>query len=154
MESNNAEANKEDEDNDEDEDEDDDDGDGDDDLFFSDDEETEVDESTETFTIAETLNKVRAIVKFFKSSTVRNDHLQEKVRIAIGHELSLKLDVKHRWNSIHPMLESFIKLKGPIEEVLRVFNATDLFLGIDFQVLADLCSILKPLELIVLALGR
>ena len=69
--------------------------------------ETEAERVTEIFKIAEILNKVRVIVKFFKSSTVRNDILQAKVRIELEHELHLVLDVKHRWNSIYPMLESF-----------------------------------------------
>lgn len=120
-------------------------------FFEDDDTESEV---SEEINLAEILNKVRAIVKFFKNSTVRNDILQQKICIELGHELHLKLDVKHRWNSIHPMLETFLKCSKSIEEVLKELNACNLIRGIDFEVLRQLCAIIEPLLLTVLALGR
>jgi len=108
---------------------------------------------SEALTIAEILNKVRGIVNFF-NSPVRNDILQKKVESVIGHELKLKHDVKHRWNSISTMLETLLKLQTPIKETLEELNASHLFLGIDFEVVEDLCNIMKPLVLTVLALSR
>ena len=53
------------------------------------------------------LQKVRAVVKFFRSSPKRNDFLLDQLRKSLGHEITLCLDVKTRWNSIITMLESF-----------------------------------------------
>ena len=122
-------------------------------LSLSEDEE-DGEEVSESVTVATILNTVRTIVKFFKLSTVRNDILQAKIVNEIGHELILELDVKHRWNSIQPMLHKFLMVQKPIEEALKELNASHLFLGIDVNVLKDLCSILKPIELTALALGR
>jgi len=124
------------------------------DFSLSEDEETNSEVNVEIFSLAKILNKVRAIVKFFKYSTVRNDILQERISAELGKGLHLKMDVKHRWNSIHPMLESFLKLRKPIAEVLKELNATHLIQGINFEIVEKLCSIMEPILLTVHALSR
>jgi len=51
------------------------------------------------------VQKVRAIVKFFKRSATRNDALlQPYVKAEFGKEISLVLDCRTRWNSLFELI--------------------------------------------------
>jgi len=104
--------------------------------------------------IQKNLQNVRILIKFLKKSSVRNSILQKKIIDEIGHELELQLDVKHRWNSIHPMLEKLLRVRIPIQNTLIELNALHLVSGIDFEKLSSLMNAIKPLTLAVETLGR
>lgn len=104
--------------------------------------------------IQNNLKNVRNLIKFFKKSSVRNSILQKQIIDEIGHELELKLDVKHRWNSIHSMLEILVRVRVPIQNALIELNALHLVSGIDFEKMSRLMNVIKPLTLAVETLGR
>lgn len=133
-------------------DDDNDDDDFQDNAFFDDlSEEEFVDDDVD---IQKNLKNVRVLIKFLKKSSIRNSILQKKIADEIGHELELQLDVKHRWNSIYPMLEKLIKVRVPIQNTLVEINALYLLSGIDFNKLSNLMNVIKPLTLAVETLGR
>ena len=80
------------------------------------------------------INKVRNIVKFFRSSPRRNDNLQ---RIILNEpweegeeemkELNLILDTKAGWSSLFPSLERYYKLRKPVKKALYDEGREDLF---------------------------
>ena len=60
------------------------------------------------------VSKVRTIIGKFTGSHVQNDYLQDLVREALGHELSLAKDMKTRWSSLIVMLEKFLNIMPQI----------------------------------------
>ena len=68
------------------------------------------------------INKVRAIVKIFRTSPLKHDKLQVYVREQIGTELVLKLDVKTRWYSMCDMMERFLKIRQSVAKAMIDFN--------------------------------
>ena len=64
------------------------------------------------------IQKVRKVVKIFRSSPTKNDKvLQKYVKEEFWKELSLVLDSKTRWNSLVSMIERFFKLKNCIKKI-------------------------------------
>ena len=58
------------------------------------------------------IQKVRKICKSFRKSSVKNENFLQKCMIeSHGKEISLKLDMKVRWNSTKEMLEIFLKVR-------------------------------------------
>ena len=51
-------------------------------------------------TVSDFISKVRAIVKVFRKSPLKNDYLQRNCEKELGKRLSLVLDTKTRWNSL------------------------------------------------------
>lgn len=100
------------------------------------------------------LKPLRIVVKFFKRSTVKNNLLQIYVKDEHGTELELLLDVKTRWNSIAPMIERALKIKGSLQQALEELGRSDLWEAIDMEFLEELLSILSPIKLTVEALSR
>jgi hypothetical protein len=68
-------------------------------------------ESTENFNLRTVIVKIRKIVKMFRRSPLKNEVLQNHVKVDHGKELQLFLDTKTRWNSLVAMLERFELLK-------------------------------------------
>ena len=68
-------------------------------------------EFSHSYTIAETMQKSRKLVKFFRLSTVRNPILQKFVKEQEKKELRLILDIPTRWNSLVPMIQRLLLLK-------------------------------------------
>ncbi|KAJ6642140.1 hypothetical protein Bhyg_07087 [Pseudolycoriella hygida] len=64
------------------------------------------------------IQKVRTIVKKFKSSPKKNDCLQEYVLADFKHEMQLSLDCRTRWTSLLDMLERFYQVRRPIKKAL------------------------------------
>ena len=58
------------------------------------------------------IQKVRRICKGFRKSSVKNDFLQKCMVEKHGREISLKLDMKTRWNSTMEMLTRFLEVKS------------------------------------------
>ena len=77
--------------------------------------------------VGNTINKIRAICKFFKRSPVQNDRLQQKIRKAEGKRLNLILDCRTRWNSLANMLNRFLKVKDHVQCVVSKLSIADQF---------------------------
>ena len=69
----------------------------------------------------EIINKVRKIVRFFRKSPLRNDHLQMLLRDQKGKELHLVADVRTRWNTLFKCLERFYDIRYSIHISKRHF---------------------------------
>jgi len=70
-------------------------------------------------TVSDTISKVRAIVKLFRKSPLKNECLQKNNEKEFGKTLSLLLDTKTRWNSLLKMLTRFLEAKAPIDNTLK-----------------------------------
>ena len=100
------------------------------------------------------ISKVLRIVCLFRRSPVKNSILQKYVNEEKGRELSLLLDFKTCWNSIIAMIERFILLKKPVFKALIDISSTKRIDSIDLEILENICTCLKPLEMAVCVLSR
>jgi hypothetical protein len=99
--------------------------------------------------------KVRKLVRMFKKSPVQNDDaLQPFVIEKFGKELKLLLDSRTRWSSLVNMLERFYVLKTEIKmAMIKMDKEKEFTLSDDeLEVIGDLISALKPLQVAVEAL--
>jgi hypothetical protein len=119
-------------------------------IFDSDSDLIKFDEAS----INENLKCVRKIVRVFRTSAVKNDLLQKYVKQEFGHEITLKLDVPTRWNSIICMLDAFFKLRHPIMKTLNDLNLEELIKNVDYALLENLKNSLEPIQLAVENLSR
>ncbi|KAI8115015.1 hypothetical protein CVS40_12692 [Lucilia cuprina] len=94
--------------------------------------------------ILTTVSKVRKVVKMFKRSQDKQQKLQSYVTEQEGHQIHLKLDVKHRWNSLSQMIGIFLKLKICINHTLLDLNL-ETFSEAEFKVLESVFKDLEPL---------
>ena len=62
-------------------------------------------------TVSDFISKVRAIVKAFRKSPLKNDCLQRNCEKELGKRLSLILDTETRWNSLLKMLTRFLEIR-------------------------------------------
>ena len=105
--------------------------------------------------ICEVLRHARMVVKFIRSSDVRNQIFQFKVKTRNGgKEVELQLDVKHRWNTIITMIDPLLKTKLSLFETFTDLNEIDLINRLDFQALQTLKDALEPIKLAVEVLSR
>lgn len=102
----------------------------------------------------EQLEALRAVIKFFRLSSLKNDFLQAKINERLGKELELKKDVKTRWNSIDPMIKRYLEVKGEVKEALEYFNFLHLLDPIDEEYLINIQQILEPVRIAADALAR
>ena len=70
-------------------------------------------------TVSDSISKVRAIVKVFRKSPLKNDCLQKNCEKELAERLSLVLGTKTRWNSLLKMLTRFLEIKAPIDNTLN-----------------------------------
>ena len=85
---------------------------------------------------------------------VKNSILQKYVNEEKGRELSSLLDCKTLWNSLIAMIERFILLKKPVSKALIDISSTERINSVDLEILVNICTCLKPLEMAVCALSR
>ncbi|KAF2902321.1 hypothetical protein ILUMI_03859 [Ignelater luminosus] len=96
------------------------------------------------------LNKIRAIVYYFKTNSVANDELRTH-QIQTGEiPLKLILDVKGQWNSLYYMIQRFLELEEPIKTISGLLH-TDIptLVKSEWQIINELYQILKPFEDII-----
>ena len=92
-----------------------------------------------------------SIIRKINKSPVRNDLLQKYVKIEIGNELKLQLDIKTRWNSIVTMLRRFVQLSSPLKKVLIDIKALNKFTITEYDIFIASCVVeaLSPIEHVV-----
>ena len=101
------------------------------------------------------ISKVRAIVKVFRKSPLKNDCLQRNCEKELGKRLSLVLDTKTRWNSLLKMLTRFLEIRSPIDNTLKELNLGSKCLTEDeVAVVKDLSESLEIIEVGGTALCR
>jgi len=103
------------------------------------------------------VQKVCAVVKFFKHSPTRNDALlQPCVKAEFSKEISLMLDCRTRWNSLFDMLSRFVRLRSAVQKALiDVKDPAPVSLTErDFILMQEVVSALEPVKLVVQALSR
>lgn len=84
---------------------------------------------------------------FNKSQDIQQK-LQKYVIEHDGHQILIKLDVKHRWNSLATMISTFLKLKSYVNHTLLEFNL-DTFSESEFKILDNVLNVLQPLNIAV-----
>ena len=98
-------------------------------------------------TIEPVIKKVRTIVGKFRKSPVKNDILQRATKIKLGKELRVIKDCKTRWSSLCSMLERFVKISEPINDVLQDMNLEGLILTTEENtIVKDIISSLAPFK--------
>ncbi|GBL98120.1 hypothetical protein AVEN_84614-1 [Araneus ventricosus] len=99
------------------------------------------------------LQKVRKVVKLFKTSPTKYDmYLQKYVKENAGKVLSLILDCRTRWNSLLAMIERFRKLKVCIDKAFIDIGSDTTFSDLEWLKIKDLIESLQPFKLAVEAL--
>lgn len=90
------------------------------------------------------LNKVKAIVEYFKRSTYALSRLNE-IQTRGGYSvLKLKQDCPTRWNSTYDMVDRILKIKEPVLSTLAIINNDLNTITFDeWNVLKVLCQLLK-----------
>lgn len=106
-------------------------------------------------TVSDTISKVRAIVKLFRKSPLKNDCLQKNCEKELGKTLSLLLDTKTRWNSLLKMLTRFLEARAPLDNTLKELDLGSKCLTDDeVAVVKDLAESLEIIEVGATALCR
>jgi hypothetical protein len=101
------------------------------------------------------VEKVRKIVKIFRRSPTKNDDvLQKYIKAEVGHELSLSLDCKTRWNSLFEMLHRFVSVRNCILKAMIDIKSSVQLSDTDMDDIQDIVSALEPVKLAVEALCR
>ena len=97
--------------------------------------------------IEPTVRKVRLIVITFRRSPVKNDNLQVEVERVYGKRLSIIRDRKTQWSSLHTMLERFLKIVNPVNEMLEEYNLISLMLTTEeLDIVKSVVAALDPFK--------
>jgi hypothetical protein len=95
------------------------------------------------------IEKVQKLAVLFKRSPLKNDKLQEHVKMSGMNEKSLILDSKTRWSSLYEMCERFTNLKIAIQKTLIDLNLEIKFTENDFKLIEEISKCLKPVKMMV-----
>jgi hypothetical protein len=91
--------------------------------------------------LTELINKVKKIVTWFKKSIVASDELRKMTSLKMIQE------VPTRWNSKYYMLERFLKLRAPINEIVnKHVSAPPITTALEIQQIQEVIDLLLPLE--------
>lgn len=104
--------------------------------------------------LAVIVGKVRQVVKIFKKSPTKNDtYLQPYILTATGTTMSLQLDCKSRWSSMHTMLEIFLRVFQCIRKALWDMGDKISFTDSEITILEQARDALSPVKLAIETLG-
>ena len=101
-----------------------------------------------------TITKVRNIVRMFRKSPLKSETLKKYINEHLGINLNLILDCKTRWNSLISMIDRFLTVRKPLCKAMIDINTSTEICERDWQVLENVLSILKPIEMGILALCK
>ncbi|KAG5672146.1 hypothetical protein PVAND_002299 [Polypedilum vanderplanki] len=95
------------------------------------------------------ITKMRAVVKMFRRSPLKNDILQRIVKRQYNKELMLILDCSTRWNSVFESGKRFLKI---IDCIILALNHKDIkkpemWNDFDTNLLEQLLKVLEPIKL-------
>ena len=92
--------------------------------------------------------KVKTAVEYFKRSPHALSKLKEVQKQMGLPEQTLKQEVQTRWNSTLTMFESLVKSREAVVATLAIMNPAITISREDFEILEEICKILKPFLLI------
>lgn len=99
--------------------------------------------------VAPVRQKVKATVEYFHRSTKTNNKflpMQKQLNENVT-PLKLKNDVLTRWNSTFFMFERFLKTQEALKVTVGILNSpVELLTEVEWLLLKEICSILKPFE--------
>lgn len=100
--------------------------------------------------LSELLQKIRAIVTWFKRSVHASDQLRKHQKdkgIPEGSQKKIILDVKTRWNSTFYMINRFVELAPLVSNIIfENVNAPEMLSAAEIQNLKEIVQLLHPLE--------
>lgn len=86
---------------------------------------------------------MKSVVTWFKQSCVASDELRK----ATTNQKKLIQDVSTRWNSTYYMIDRFLELRGPINEiVIRHKSAPPMLSGMELSIMSAVLPVLRSLE--------
>ena len=109
----------------------------------------EQDTETTHSQIGPLIQKVRKTVQIFKRSPLKNEVLQNYIKLKFREEYFLIADSKTRWNSLLAMLERFHKLKSCIQKSDIDLKLNTNFTETDFETVSATISALLRVKLAV-----
>jgi len=116
-----------------------------------------VTDSIKASTVLKTvIDKVKAIVTFFKHSVNASDELrklQVKNDIKEGSVLKLKQECETRWNSMYYMLSRFLQLTEYVNAILIRFPKPDMLMQGEIYIIKEIVTILSSLEKITVEMS-
>ncbi|XP_067205354.1 E3 SUMO-protein ligase ZBED1-like [Linepithema humile] len=100
--------------------------------------------------LKEIIDKVKAIVTFFKHSVVAVDEFRNAQNLnASNSPLKLIQEVPTRWSSLFYMLERVVLLSNPVSSViLKLKNSPPMLSGFELATLQEILKLLKSFEII------
>ena len=104
--------------------------------------------------VGQIVKKVRNDVIRFRRSSKDDEKLQNYVKGEYGQELKLVLDIQTRWNSLHAMLERYVKLRSSLKKALIDLHAPSNVSDEEFEVVQQLANILEHIQVVSDALCR
>jgi hypothetical protein len=95
----------------------------------------------------EVISKTRSIVKYFKSSPLRNDTLQKYIIEDKKRRLTLILDVRTRWNSLFYMLRRYLEVNKCVSKALLDHPGQDDLNKDEILALTSIVNCLEPVTI-------
>ncbi|KAI6653079.1 hypothetical protein LOD99_3915 [Oopsacas minuta] len=124
--------------------------------IFSDEDDGEIDEDMFIpplkINIETVIVKFRNIVRIFRKSSLKNEVLQSYIKEDLGKTSNLVMDCKTRWNSLVSMINRLLTVRKPLCKAMIDINLNMDVCELDWQVLENICSCLKPIEMGISAL--
>ena len=93
--------------------------------------------------VSEVTGKVRAVVKMFRKSPLKDKILQKHIQAQLNTELKLILDCKTRWNSFLEMIEKFVRAEKCIRMALVEIGTSTTITNAENKILHDLIDVLE-----------
>ena len=96
--------------------------------------------------VVEVIGKVRAVVKMFRKSPLKDEILPKHIQAQLNTELKLILDCKTRWNSLLEMIKIFVRAEKCIRMALVQIGTSTTITNAEIKILHDLIDVLEPVK--------